>query len=221
MVTQIIDSMCLPALQRWVHYHCYVSWDKMISLTRHSSSHLKEFKINGGPDAYLNIPNFLHHLPSLEVLHLQFWFSSRQPPSRELLHFLCDSMEEYLPHLQYLEFGSSFPFSWETIPRIFASPHRRSLKMKVDYEFHRCPANITDEDAERLLELVEKGFDLSIFQDGQDVLEKEETGAQPIDIPSHVIHCEEVVKSGPFCCPKELGRIKRDKLFVGLGLLEL
>lgn len=56
--------------------------------------------------------------------------------------------------------------------------------MKVDYEFHRCPANITDEDAERLLELVEKGFDLSIFQDGQDVLEKEETGAQPIDIPS-------------------------------------
>jgi len=44
--------------------------------------------------------------------------------------------------------------------------------MKADYEFHRCPGNITDESTEQFLEMVEEQLDLTIFANRQDVLEE-------------------------------------------------
>ncbi|KIM38268.1 hypothetical protein M413DRAFT_448001 [Hebeloma cylindrosporum] len=173
VLSNILDSICLPALRRWVHFHCPVPWDKMLSLAKHSS--LKEFRMSGGPDAYPDVPNFLHQLSSLEVLQLRFWFSSRKPPASELLDRLCtpaSGSSPFLPHLQYLEFALSFPLSWESIPQLFASPNRQSLKIKVDYESHRGPQNLTDEAAERLLEMVGKGYDLTILRNGQDLIQE-------------------------------------------------
>ncbi|KIM37629.1 hypothetical protein M413DRAFT_30816 [Hebeloma cylindrosporum] len=176
LVAEILDSMCLPALQRWIHHHCPVSWEKIMTFTRYSSFCLKEFRISGARYAYEHVHILLQHLSSLEVLQLRF-FSQR--PNNELLNLLCASPVgvgespslPFLPHLQYLEFGPNLPLSWESIPQIFASPLRRSLKMKVDYKHHPDSPRIPDEAAERLLELVEQGVDLTIICDGQTVLD--------------------------------------------------
>jgi hypothetical protein len=193
VVAEILDSMHLPALERWIHCDCPLSLDNMISFAEYSSLSLclKEFRINGNASLYEAVTDLLHRLSSLQVLQLKFQWFFRQPPiNEELLHVLCAPMGEpppFLPHLQSLEFNSSFPISWESIPQILVSPSRRSLKIKVDYICYNDSENIPYEAAKRLLEMVEQGFDLTIFRNGQDVLEelKEATAT----------HCEQVVKS--------------------------
>jgi len=109
MVTEILNSMCLPALERWTQWYTPFVLDSMISLARCSSFCLKEFKISGGADAYENVHNLLHHLSSLEVLQLEFWvFHQCRPPGRgnELLRLLCaprvgmGKSSLFLPYLQ-------------------------------------------------------------------------------------------------------------------------
>jgi len=139
----------------------------MKSLFEYSSFSLKNLTMTGDRDEYEKVHNLLRFLPSLEVLELRCWFYYSRPPTGELLDLLCESSSEspsFLPRLRNLNLGFSFPFSLECIPRIFASSHRQSLRLKIDYKRDISGAHMTNERADQLLELVDQGFDLTVIQ---------------------------------------------------------
>lgn len=160
-VDMILDSIHVPALEKWTQDRCPLSLDGMLSIARSSSFCLKEFRLRGQDVAYDNIHNLLRHLSSLQVLQLQFNFLHRRP-KKKLIDLLCTSEGDsppFLPHLQSFELILEFCFSW------FGSG---SLRVNADHECHLC---IADKIARRLQELVgEEGFDLSTFQDGENLL---------------------------------------------------
>ena len=173
VVAKLLDSMCTPSLKHWDHQvrGDLSSASHMVSFIDQSSFSLKTLKIRGGRDFYSQVHITLGHLSSLERLELRFWFINESPID-ELLKWLgaSDESSPFLPHLQTLEFDFQFTFSWESLRRIFSSSNRRCLTVKINQQFKQ---NIPNEDAEKLLELVDKGFDLSILRAGKvDVLEE-------------------------------------------------
>ena len=82
--------------------------------------------------AYPDFLNLFHYFSSLEVLHLHFLFSPRQPPNSELFHFLCAPGRKLLSYLNLWNSVQVFLMGIY-IPQIFASLYWLSLKMKVDY----------------------------------------------------------------------------------------
>ena len=170
---QVLDSICAPSLKHWNHELSEdpASVDNIISFIEHSSFSLKTFQVWGCPHVYNQVHGLLCHLSSLNSLTVKFWYRN-QSSTDELLNRLCASDESspFLPHLRTLEFSPQLTFSWESLPRIFSSPTRQSLRVKVD---EKTDAHIPDEAAEKLLELVDAGFNLSILRDGKvDVLEE-------------------------------------------------
>jgi len=173
VVAKILDSMCTPSLKRWVHQirGDLSSASHMVSFIDQSSFSLKTFKMRGSRDLYSQFHRIFYHLSSLESLELRFWFLIESPID-ELLQWLCasDDSSPFLPHLQTLEFDVRFTFPWESLRRIFSSSNRRSLTVKINQTFKQT---IPNEVAEKLLELVDEGFDLSVLRDGKvDALEE-------------------------------------------------
>jgi hypothetical protein len=173
VVAKLLDSMCTPSLKHWDQQ---IQGDlsfasHTVSFIDQSSFSLKTFKIRGSQGPCIQVPRILDHLSSLERLELRFW-ALHGFPINELLKGLCASDESspLLPHLQTLEFDFPFSFSWESLRRIFSSSSRRCLTVKINQQYKE---NIPNEDAEKLLELVDQGFNLSILRDGNiDVLEE-------------------------------------------------
>jgi hypothetical protein len=173
VVAKLLDSMCTPSLKHWDHQirGDLSSASHMVSFIDQSSFSLKTLTIRGSRDLYIQFHRILDHLSSLERLELRFWFLNESPID-ELFKWLCASGESspFLPHLQTLEFDFPFTFSWESLRRIFSSSNRRCLMVKINQQ---CKENIPNEDATKLLELVDEGFDLRILRDGKvDVLEE-------------------------------------------------
>ena len=170
-VAEALDSMCAPSLKHWNHWPSrdHSSVNNMISFIEHSSFSLKNFDLMGSKDIYYQVHRILHCLSSLEFLTLRFLLRD-QSPNDELLNRLCTSDESspFLPCLRSLELCPQSMFPWESLPRIFSSPTRQSLRVKVNLA---TDVRIPDEAAEKLLGLVHAGFNLSILRDGKvDVL---------------------------------------------------
>jgi len=157
---RILDSLCLPSLEQWLYDFCPVYLEEtMIPFMGHLSS-LKIFKIN--IDHYLccQVIRMLSHLSSLESLELRSVYASYV--IKELLDLLFNPAQSplFLPRLQSLELVYGLPFPWESLPRIFASSRGQSLRVKV-YTQPDCHDTV-DKTAKLILELVDKGFDLSV-----------------------------------------------------------
>ena len=174
VVAEILDSICAPSLKRWDHLLSRIPspMNNTISFIEHSSFSLKEFTVGECPHVYDKVHEILCRLPSLDSLKLHFRLHNRSP-TNELLNRLCASDESppFLPRLQTLEFSPRFMFPWDSLPRLFSSSTRRSLRVKVDQ--HSNLASIPEGAVEKLSELIDAGFNLSVLRDGEvDVLEE-------------------------------------------------
>jgi len=128
------------------------------------SSCLKIFKISIHPVNCYKVSQFLRHLPSLEFLELRTTHGALRI---DLFSLLCASTEfpPFLPHLQTLEFLCEFDFPWEFLPQIFALSCWKGLRVKVNIQYGNLYSD--NEVVKLLLELVDKGFDLSIIENGE------------------------------------------------------
>jgi len=169
-VAKILDSVCLPSLERCIYYQSPFPLDNMVSFIGRLPSRLKIFKISIDERNYHQLPALLYSLSSLESLELlNFTHRSRGP----LFDALSTSAQPplFLPHLQSLEFGGRISSAvWECVLQIFALSHRQSLRVKINGRFGYYP--FEDETAKLLLELVDRGFDLSIRDGKTDLLQK-------------------------------------------------
>jgi len=170
-VAEILDSVCLPSLEQWIHdqspFHSCCPLSSMVSFMGCLSSGLKIFKLNIDRVDCHQVIGLLCNLPSLESLELRI--TSGPHPTDEFLHLLCASGQSllFLPCLQSLEFLYSRSFAWESLPHIYVLPRWRSLRVKVSNIFGKTN-DIQDETARLLLELVDKGFHLEIVIDDND-----------------------------------------------------
>ena len=164
VVAEILDSVCLPTLEEWIHNRSPFLLDSMISFAGCSSSSLKIFKISIDRIDYHQVTRLLSHLSSIEFLELS---TGRLPPSEELFSLLCASAESslYLPHLQSLEFVSEFYFNWEYLPQIFALSRWQSLRVRVRINRRLRLDGIEDQTVKLLLGLVDEGIDLTVVDD--------------------------------------------------------
>jgi hypothetical protein len=170
VVTSILDLLCLPSLEQWIHDRSPSPLDNMKSFVRCSSFCLKIFKINIDRVRSHQFTPFLSHLSSLEFLELR---SINRPPTEELFSWLCAFAQSplFLPHLQFLEFSCSCYFPWEFLPQIFTQPRWQSLKVKVNPESVN-PLFFDGKVQKLLLELVDQGFDLRVVENGKDWIQE-------------------------------------------------
>jgi hypothetical protein len=164
-LARILDSLSLPSLEKWIYDQSPFLLDNMISFVGClSSTCLKIFKINVEEVDCHQAARLLSHLSSLEFLELR---TIEMPPPEELISLLCTSAESplYLPHLQSLEFSCGRYFPWRSLPRIFALSRWQTLRVKVNTELSWHA--FYGERAKLILELVDKGFDLSIVKGGE------------------------------------------------------
>ena len=173
LMSKILDSMCAPSLEHWEHrvWENISSPSSMVSFIGQSSFSLKSLTVDGTMELYDQLHITLYHLPSLEFLTLGFSFRI-QSPTDQLFVRLCasDQSSPFLPHLHTLVFCPLFMFPWESLPRLFSSPIRRSMRMKVDQLIN---VRIMNETVEKLVKLVDEGFHLTILSKGKvDVLEE-------------------------------------------------
>jgi hypothetical protein len=172
VLEQLFDSLYLPSLNKWTLRTCAFPLNAMISFIESSAFCLKTFRTIETCDVVERIHDLLRHLPSIEAMQLGFWFHDGPPAEFLFFELLCSPDETaFLPHLRTLNFYYDLPVPLESLPRIFGASHRRSLRLEVD----SLPniAVIGDETAARFLELVDEGFDLSIWRCGKvDVIEE-------------------------------------------------
>ncbi|KIM36952.1 hypothetical protein M413DRAFT_31341 [Hebeloma cylindrosporum] len=174
VLSQVLDLVKFPSLDQWSISTCAFPQRNMISFIEASSFTLKTFQIVGDRRISDRIHNLLRHFPSLETLHLRFWFHDNLPTDSKVPFFskLCSTTEtDFLPRLQTLKFGYDLAFPLHALPKLFTTGHRRSLEVEINYE---GPLTIIgDGIAERLLELVDKGFRVKVLCNGKaDILEE-------------------------------------------------
>jgi hypothetical protein len=172
LVAGILDSVCLPSLEQWIHYQSSFPLDDMISFIGRLSSRLKIFKISIDEVNYHRVTTLLRSLSSLESLELRSYSWSGN-----FFDILSASAQSplFLPHLQSLEFAGELSSPvWTFVLQIFALSHRQSLRVKINAGFGPgCRPDFEDETAKPLLDLVNNGFHLSIVGDGNtDLLQK-------------------------------------------------
>jgi hypothetical protein len=170
VVAKILDSVCLPSLKQWIHDRSPFPLDNMIKFIGCLSSRLKRLKM-GIDCGHLydenQLPTFLYPLSSLEFLELRIDDSSGE----KFFNILCASAQSplFLPQLQSLELTGPYPCPmWKCAFQIFTVSHRQSLRVKVNCKYGR----IEDETLKQLLELDDRGFDLSFVNGKIDLLQK-------------------------------------------------
>ena len=155
VVAAILDSVCLPSLEEWIH-ESSLPLDDMISSLGYLSSCLKILKINTNKVHTHQVNRLLWDLSSLELLELRIGHERLED-----LDFLSISAQSplFLPHLKTLEFICESPFPWGSLPQIFAPSHWRSLTVNI---YSKSRHLYDDATRDLLLELVDKGFDLRV-----------------------------------------------------------
>jgi len=179
----LLEAIKVPFLEEWTQKCHGVSLPviTMVSLLERSGCYLKILKLEG----VLLSTNFrvlLQAMPSLEHLRLDVLQNRshdgemddilarifRSPSSTSAIPPEEPTRELFLPRLQFMECTGGNPefplFSWDYMPQLFREGHRRSLTLKsVAY-----PSHISDETASQLLNLVDEGVDLKIFDETTD-----------------------------------------------------
>ncbi|KIM47376.1 hypothetical protein M413DRAFT_22058 [Hebeloma cylindrosporum] len=178
VVSEILDSLFLPALEEWIHVHSPILPDHMKSFG-HLSSCLKIVKITAGE--LDKIPLLLSHLSSLAVLELR----RLELGTREFFtQLLClRPLSTISSRLQSLTLAFLYYVPWNLMLPMFSLTHWKSLKVKVETGNDRVVNKYGHHDREivkQLLQLVDGGFDLSVIGDwGKiDVIQKERLSYQ-------------------------------------------
>jgi hypothetical protein len=159
---------------RIVHFHLHSLelleiWEEavlseILDLLRFPS--LKQLKIDTEQVDYHQLTLFLFRLSSLECLCTSHECS--QSDDDELIDWLCIFAQspQFLPRLQSLEFlWDSLPC--KSLPQIFDLSCWQSLKVKVDTQRGWNDIQVDVETVKLLLELVDRGYDLSIVRHGK------------------------------------------------------
>ncbi|KIM38256.1 hypothetical protein M413DRAFT_248711 [Hebeloma cylindrosporum] len=176
IVAKMLDSICAPSLKSW-NIRDSSSLNNIVSFIDQSSFSLERFKVGGNQPFYDQVHTILSRLSSLQSLILQFPFE-RKTTTEDILRQLCtsssssDESSHFLPRLQTLEFIPKLWFPWESLSRIPSSSTRRSLAVTVKINTrNNLNLGIPDRALEKLVELVDAGFKLSILEDDKvDVL---------------------------------------------------
>jgi len=169
VLVQLLDLLCLPSLEQWIHDLSPFPLENMIAFTGCFSSCLQIFKINIDKiDYHHQVIALLSHLSSLKFLELR---AIEQHLEEDLIILLCVCAESprYLPHLQSLEFLCKFNFPWKSLPPIFALPRWQTLRVRVKPLLKLV---IDPTDIKLLLELVDKEYDFGVVKDGKDWLQE-------------------------------------------------
>ena len=160
VVTGILDLLCLPSLEQWIHDLSPLPLDSMITFIGCLSSCLAILKISIDKINYHQVTRLLSNLSSLKVLELRAF---DRPPTDDFFSLLCSSAQSplYLPHLQSLNFLCAYDFPWLSVPQIFVLSRWRTLRVKVNTQLTYLDCKI----AKLFLELVGKGVDLRVIND--------------------------------------------------------
>ena len=160
VVTGILDLLCLPSLEQWIHDLSPLPLDSMITFIGCLSSCLAILKISIDKINYHQVTRLLSNLSSLKVLELRAF---DRPPTDDFFSLLCSSAQSplYLPHLQSLNFLCAYDFPWLSVPQIFVLSRWRTLRVKVNTQLTYLDCRI----AKLFLELVGKGVDLRVIND--------------------------------------------------------
>ncbi|KIM37043.1 hypothetical protein M413DRAFT_448761 [Hebeloma cylindrosporum] len=173
----VLDALTLPFLEEFTHDSTYdddLPLEAMLSFLKRSGCCLKLLQLRTGPWCSADLDRFLQALPFLEHLYLHVSGDFEPTEMDGILSRIFGSApssgdislnaphESFLPMLQFMECridGTTIPpFTWEYIPQLYLQGHRQSLTLK-------CAASnsdISEETALRLLQVVDKGFDLRI-----------------------------------------------------------
>ena len=105
---------------------------------------------------------------------------SASPPSALQIGHHTD----FLPCLQHLEFRSIELNAWECIPLIFRWPHRRRLRLEI----HMSSITISDKISSALVQLVDEGIALRIFNSNdEDYLQSFRDSTASLQTPKKTI----------------------------------
>jgi hypothetical protein len=180
-LTSFMDAMKFPSLeefkliseQDWTH----LNTDSLTSHLNRSGSSLKHLTLD--TVALEDLKKLFEAVPCLQKLK---WCSCSDSTSAiyvmdDLLQHLSSSsilagdIPGLLPHLRYLTLTSQSPgtFTWEHIPRIFSWPHRKFLHLELTT---MDKIEIDNDDLAKILQLVDQGVNIRIFEDYDDYLEK-------------------------------------------------
>ena len=177
MVFPSLEEFKFISEQDWT----YLDTDSLTSLLNRSGSSLKQLR-----DTVVleDLKKLFEAVPCLQNLE---WCPCSDSTSAiyvmdDLLRHLSSSpiltdIPGFLPHLRYLTLTSQSPgtFTWEYIPRIFSWPHRKSLHLELTT---MDKIEIDNDDLAKILQLIDQGVNIRIFEDSDDYLEQIKKGPE-------------------------------------------
>jgi hypothetical protein len=172
---RFINSLELPSLESWsLEFHDLeesIVVDIMTSFIKRSGCSLKTLDIEQNQAAAVeDFERFLQALPYLQHLRVAcsppLYDRSLTPVMDNILERISASpaMQTrhtvgFLPGLQSLQLSGHKLNTWACIPLIFRLPHRKLLKVDITMN----SVTIGDDDLEELVELVDQGIELDIY----------------------------------------------------------
>ena len=173
VLSKIISSLELPSLESWMlrSEENYIGVDA-ISFLKRSGSRLKKLDLwQDDAPAFEDFEQLLLTTPHLQCLKVDcndfplmvdaiLEQISKSPPSASQI----GNHTDFLPHLQHLELRSIELHAWDCIPLIFQWPHRKLLRLDIYMEI-----TISDEISSALVQLVDEGIALRIFDSLDDL----------------------------------------------------
>jgi hypothetical protein len=175
-----INMVEFPSLEELSYKLTYDIGKKgLILLLKRSGNHLKwlTLLIDDDPKQTLDdLTALLRAVPNLQNLQCELllessFFSSDMYSIVDIVKVLS-RIPELLFNLQSLVIYSHCTLTddiWEYIPKIFSQSHRKLLTLKLEATGW---VNMFEHDLDTALQLVDEGFDIRIFERGQDYLQK-------------------------------------------------
>jgi hypothetical protein len=174
---ELINSLELPSLESWsidsIDWVRSLEVDIMISFLNRSGCNLKTFKVRQEQSpAVEDFERFLRAAPCLQHLRVN---NSSMPVMDNILERISASPPTQTGHtvgflsvLQSLELSCRGLNAWACIPLIFRFPHRKLLRLDINFY---SDVTIGDDVLEELVHLVDQGIKLSIRSGSQDYLQ--------------------------------------------------
>jgi hypothetical protein len=159
----------LPSLQAYHHQvsRLDIAADNVSSLLNRSRVNLKQLTLEMHWPQGEDIKNLLNGVPCLQYLHLIFCCITDASVIHELFEMLSSSpailvgdIPGFLPSLQSLTISAWGISTWEFIPLLFTSPHRKLLHLEVNKD---SAIEIDNDTLRTILRLVDEGINIRIF----------------------------------------------------------
>jgi hypothetical protein len=168
----LLDVLELPSLQAYHQQtmNLELSVHKMVSFLNRSRMDLKQITLDVISSRKEDLKKLLTAVPSLQNLQLAFRYTDDAFAIRGLFEDLSSSPPVlgdgpgFLPSLQSLTILNPGIFVWECIPRLFNSPHRKLLRLKINKT-----GEIETDTLRKIIRLVAEGSDIRIIEGPGDV----------------------------------------------------